>query len=115
MRRGRPGLAAALLLLAAGASGCATLGPPDDDWFGRDKAKHFVVCVAAGAAAAAAAGESGARDAPAFGIGLGFAAALGAGKETYDLRVKKTYWSWKDFTWDLLGGAVGASLAVSAR
>ena len=51
--------------------------------------------------------------APVFGFAMALGA--GAGKEWYDQNVKKTYWSWKDFAWDLVGGAGGAGHAGSAR
>ena len=39
--------------------------------------------------------------------------AAGLGKETYDLRVKGTCWSWRDVFWDFLGASAGASLAAT--
>jgi putative lipoprotein len=92
-------------------TGCATVNHPDDHWFARDKAYHFAVASAISAGATLAAGDSDA--APVIGVGV--AMAFGAGKETYDRDVKKTYWSWKDLAWDLAGAAAGALAATAAN
>lgn len=96
-------------------AGCASLRHADDPWWGEDKAKHFAVCGLAGAAAALAARNNGGSDGSAFWVGMGVSVGLGAGKETYDARVKGTYFSGKDFVWDLLGGLVGGGLAVGLQ
>lgn len=100
-----------VLLLPAG---CATLGRPDDPWFGRDKAKHFVAGVLMGAGGTAVALNNGADDSGAVLVGVGFAMAVGAGKEWVDRDVRKTFWSWKDLAWDLAGAAAGAFAAAAA-
>ncbi len=45
----------------------------------------------------------------AFGVTL----SLGAAKETYDLTVKKTGWSWKDLIWTAAGTLTGNLIATS--
>ena len=102
-----------VLVLATGwLSGCASLRHAGDPWLGRDKAQHFAVCGLAGAAGAFAARQGEGADAQSFGIGVGVAVGLGVGKETYDDRIKGTYFSGKDLVWDLLGGAAGSLVVV---
>ena len=103
---------AAMALAVALLSGCASLRQAGDSWWGDDKAKHFVVCGLAGAAGALAARQADGSDGQAFGIGMGVAVGLGAGKETYDDRVKGTYFSGKDLVWDLLGGFAGSLVVI---
>ena len=92
-------------------AGCATVNHPDDEWFGRDKAYHFAAASAISAGATLAAGDEDA--APVIGVGV--AMTFGAGKETYDRDVKKSYWSWKDFAWDFAGAVAGALAATAAK
>jgi putative lipoprotein len=82
-----------------------------DPWFGPDKALHF------GVSAGLAAGGYGVS---AFVLdqrwqralaGGGFSLTLGAGKELYDLSGHGDP-SWKDFTWDVVGTAVGVGIAL---
>jgi putative lipoprotein len=89
-------------------SGCAAAFQEDDPWFGPDKVYHFVCAGAIGAGTTVAAKSNGMsrHDSPVLGISA--AVTIGAGKEFYDLKVKETYWSWKDFIWDILGGAAGS-------
>ena len=103
-------LGAAALALA----GCATTDPQVDPWFSRDKAYHFAAGAIAGAGVALAARHSDVGDGAAATLGVGAAATIGAGKEWYDRDIRKTYWSWKDFAWDLFGGLVGSFIAASA-
>ena len=92
-------------------TGCATVNHPDDQWFARDKAYHFIAVSVISAGATAAAGDT--DTAPV--IGMGVAMSFGAGKELYDRDVKRTYWSWKDFVWDCVGAVAGAAAATAAR
>ena len=101
-----------MLGMCAALSGCASLRHSGDPWWGEDKAKHFAVCGLAGAAGALAARQADGSDGQAFGIGMGVAVGLGAGKETYDDRIKGTYFSGKDLVWDLLGGFAGSLVVV---
>ena len=104
-----PLLAAAVLL---GSSGCASLRRPDDPWFGRDKLYHFAVSAAIGGGATQAAHEQDWNDVDAGAGAIGLAFVIGAGKEAHDKNVKRTYWSWKDMVWNVLGALAGAA-AVS--
>jgi putative lipoprotein len=83
----------------------------EDDWFGGDKALHFGVSAAlAGggyAAASLAFDEKWARAT----TGAAFSLTLGAAKELYDLGGHGDA-SWKDFTWDVAGTAVGTGIAL---
>ena len=101
-----------MLGMCAALSGCASLRHSGDPWWGEDKAKHFAVCGLAGAAGALAVRQADGADGPAFGVGLGVALGLGAGKETYDARIKGTYFSGKDLVWDLLGGLAGSLVVI---
>ena len=92
-------------------SGCSTLGREDDPWFSADKAAHFASSALIGAAAAHHATERGHDDCQAALLGVGVAISFGAAKETYDKRVKKTYYSSRDMVWNIVGGGVGAMLA----
>jgi len=83
-----------------------------DPWFGPDKALHFGV--SAGLAAGGYAALSPWLDSKgerALG-GAAFSLSLGAGKELWDLAGHGDP-SWRDFTWDVLGTAVGVALALS--
>ena len=98
----------ATLLLA----GTARASDPDP-WFGPDKALHF------GLSAALAAGGYAASSIwldtrPERALaGSTFSLTLGAGKELWDLSGHGDP-SWRDFTWDVIGTAVGIGLAVAA-
>lgn len=94
------------------AAGCRTMAGPGDSWLGRDKAYHCGAALALAAAAAAAAHGGRTPDGEAAAVGVGFALSFGAGKELYDARIKKTYWSWKDMAWDLIGACMGAALVA---
>ena len=111
-----PRRAAALALL--GAALCSTAGCGAsvcrDTWLGPDKASHFAASFAIGAGASSLAGHDGWAPAGSAALGLGVVAAAGAAKETADLKVSKTCWSWKDLAWDLLGGAAGTAVGTVA-
>jgi putative lipoprotein len=82
-----------------------------DPWFGPDKAVHFGVSVGLSAGGYAAVSpwlESRSERALA---GSAFSLTLGAGKELWDLTGHGDP-SWRDFTWDVLGTAVGVALAA---
>lgn len=107
----RNGWFVSLLLLAPG---CASFRHADDPWWGADKARHFTASFALAAGATMALAPSTGEDEAAV---AGFSATLaaGAGKEFYDRNIKRTYFSGKDLTWDLLGALLGswAGLALS--
>jgi putative lipoprotein len=81
----------------------------DDPWLGHDKVLHFSVSIALGAG-----GYGGAallvkpRWQRAL-LGGAVAVSVGGAKELYDLAGHGDP-SWRDFTWDLAGSAVGVGL-----
>lgn len=82
-----------------------------DPWFGPDKGLHFGVSVglaAGGYGVSAVVLDERWQRALA---GAGFSLTLGAGKELYDLTGHGDA-SWKDFTWDVVGTAVGVGIAL---
>jgi len=106
----RGALAAPLALSLLLTAGAAAAKDPDP-WFGRDKALHFGV--SAGLAAGGYAALSpwlDSRAERALG-GAAFSLTLGASKELWDLAGHGDP-SWRDFTWDVLGTALGVALAV---
>lgn len=102
----------AIVLAVSLGTGCASLRHDGDPWWGEDKAQHFAVCGLAGAAASFAARNNDFSDGRSFLIGAGVAVGLGVGKETYDARVKRMYFSGKDLVWDLLGGVAGSLVVI---
>ena len=93
-------------------SGCATTGYYQDKFFGKDKLYHFTASGAIGAVVTAVSMNNGISNCKAPVIGVSFSVGVGAGKELYDLKVKETYWSWKDMVWNVIGSTAG-SYAVS--
>lgn len=96
-------LVASLLL-----TGCSHQA--SDEWYGRDKAQHFI-----GSAMLSAAGnEFGTHQGWSRGrsanFGFVFSVSLGATKELWDSRPAGSGWSWKDFAWDVAGAATGYSI-----
>ena len=102
------------LFLFAGA-GCVTVDSRGDDWLGQDKVYHFAGSGILGAAGAGLGHEAGLSDVSAGACSFGLVMAMGAGKEAYDARVKKTYWSWKDLAWDAAGGILGNLIYLGLR
>jgi putative lipoprotein len=82
-----------------------------DPWWGQDKALHFGV--SAGLAATSYAGFSLVLDGRAerAAAGAGLTITLGAAKEGWDATGHGDA-SFKDFTWDVAGAAVGTGLAL---
>ena len=106
MRRFASSCAAAVALLAWPRAAHA-----EDEWFGTDKALHFGVSAALSGGgygvASLAFDEKWARAT----TGAVFSLTLGAAKEFYDLAGHGDA-SWKDFTWDIAGTAVGTGIAL---
>lgn len=102
-------LACGLLLVSPRAG----LAAPDP-WFGPDKRLHL----AASAGIAFGGDALGERylDSELGGLAVGAGLALGAGaaKEGWDALGHGDP-SWRDFTWDVIGAAVGLGLAVGVR
>ncbi len=82
-----------------------------DPWFGPDKAVHFGLSVGLAAAGYAAVSPWLAGRNERALAGAAFSLSLGAGKELWDLTGHGDP-SWRDFSWDVLGTAVGVALAV---
>ena len=100
------------VLIIVTIDGCAMTQHHSDHWFGEDKIAHFFVSSLLGAAATTAAQNNGVSDCDAPIVGVSLTLAVGTGKEFYDKYFKKTYFSWKDMIWNMLGVTAG-SLAVS--
>jgi putative lipoprotein len=82
-----------------------------DPWFGRDKALHFSAsALIAGGAYAAGALVLDGRPARAL-VASGAALSAGAAKELYDMTGRGQP-SWRDFTWDVIGTAVGVGVSL---
>ena len=84
---------------------------PPDNWFGEDKLMHFGASAAIAAAVTNYKQHHGSSGCEAARIGFSVSLAIGAAKETSDKYIKRTYWSLKDFTWDVLGASVGTLAA----
>ena len=100
------------LALALAFTSTPAAASDSDPWFGPDKALHFGVSVGLSAAGYAAISpwlESRSERAL---VGGAFSLSLGGGKELWDLTGHGDP-SWRDFTWDVLGTAVGVALAAS--
>jgi putative lipoprotein len=82
-----------------------------DPWLGPDKALHFGVSAALAAGGYAASSAWLDRRSERALAGGAFSVTLGAGKELWDLAGHGDP-SWRDFTWDVVGTAVGIALAV---
>jgi putative lipoprotein len=80
-----------------------------DDWWGHDKALHFSVSIALGASGY---GASSALLKPRWAraaVGGAFAIGVGGAKELWDIKHGDP--SWRDFSWDIAGSAVGVGVA----
>lgn len=102
----------AIALCAAFSLSAAHVRARDDDpWFGQDKALH--VGVSTGLAAGGYAASALVFDPPwqRALVAAGFTLSLGAGKELYDATGHGDP-SWRDFTWDVIGCAVGVGVAL---
>jgi len=105
------------LLLSLATAGALTLASrtaraaDPDPWFGPDKALHFGFSV--GLAAGGYGVSTLVLDKPwqRAVAGAGFSLTLGAAKELYDLSGHGDP-SWRDFTWDVVGTAVGVGIAL---
>jgi putative lipoprotein len=83
----------------------------EDDWFGADKFLHFGVSAALAGGGYAASALVFDRKWERATTGAVFSLTLGATKEFYDLAGHGDA-SWKDFTWDVVGTAVGTGIAL---
>jgi putative lipoprotein len=107
----RPWRAAAAMAVASTLLATSAAAGEPDPWFGQDKFLHF------GISAGLAGGGYGVsalvleRPWQRALAGGSFSLALGAGKELYDLSGHGDP-SWRDFTWDVAGTAVGLGIAL---
>lgn len=111
----RKGLTVCVLLLLCGLVGCASAPSADrkeDPWFSKDKYAHFLVSTALAGALANNAKNNGHDDCNAALIGFSISISIGAAKESFDKRYRKTFYSSHDMVWDAAGSLVG-SLAGS--
>ena len=83
-----------------------------DPWFGKDKALHFGVSLAAASAGYGVSSIWLERPWQRSVTSAAFALSLGIGKELADLAGFGDP-SWKDLTWDVAGTAVGVGLALA--
>ena len=111
-KRPRPELVGLALLLAGTLLATGAAAADDrDPWLGPDKALHFGVSVGLAAGGYGASALVLDRPWQRAVAGGAFSLTLGAGKELYDLSGHGDP-SWKDFTWDVLGTAVGLGIAL---
>lgn len=80
-----------------------------DPWLAGDKGLHFGVSVALGGAGYGASALVLPKRWQRAALGAAFSISLGGAKELYDLSGRGDS-SWRDFTWDLTGTAVGVGL-----
>lgn len=95
--------------------GCAGNNRRSDPWFGSDKVYHFCGGALIGGGTTALAEHNGWSEGKARSLAFGVTLSLGMLKETYDLTIKKTFWSWKDLLWTAAGALTGNLIATSTR
>ena len=86
------------------------------EWLGKDKVMHatasaFITCWNYGVSRDIL--ENSHKNSVYFSISL--TTLFGAGKEFSDKKIKKTKWSWQDFTYDLVGISCGLILINNLR
>lgn len=90
--------------------GCGPVPPSQDDpWFGRDKFLHFLVSAAIQSGAHTVLRANGSNYAAASRGAALVTLTAGVGKELYDLHQGRDF-SFRDLTWDGIGGVTGAVL-----
>ena len=96
---------------------CATApaNHQEDSWFSQDKYAHFVLSGLTSGVIAKAAREDGQSKCDSAFIGFSVTLSLGAAKESYDKRRKKTLYSYQDMTWNLMGSALGSLAGSNCR
>jgi len=102
-------------VLVMSLSACATTPHPNDEWFGNDKMRHFLVSSVIGAGFTKMAANNGVAPCDSIYVGISASLAIGAGKEWYDKKIRKTYFSWKDMFWDFAGGTLGSFATRECR
>ena len=101
-----------LALLLFTLLGCAAQNKNgiQDDWDSPDKYQHFLLSTAISAATAYAAKNDSRDNCEAALIGFSVTLTLGAAKESYDKRKKKTLYSGRDMVWNAAGSLTGSLL-----
>lgn len=103
--------AAVMVVLGSTLVATSAAASESDPWFGPDKALHFGVSVGLAAGGYGVSSLVLERPWQRALAGGSFSLALGAGKELYDLSGHGDP-SWRDFTWDVAGTAVGLGIAL---
>lgn len=98
---------ATVLLVAALSS--ALPATPEDDFFGEDKAKHFVYsALLTGLTSYAVSANRDNHSHHPMAVGISVTMGLGFLKEVRDSRQKGNHFCFRDLTWDMLGATFGA-------
>ncbi len=84
----------------------------DDDWWGRDKALHFLASATIAGGTYAVGTLKWDSRLPSAGLALGVTLAAGATKEGWDALGHGDA-SWKDFAWDVVGAIAGVGLSFA--
>ena len=86
-----------------------------DNWFGKDKLKHFAMsAVFAGGTTFISNNHFDFRKEKSMVIGFSFSVAIGGAKEVADSNFPEETSSVKDFIWDIVGAAAGALIVGSS-
>ena len=85
-----------------------------ESWFGIDKLKHFFLSAFATSVSYSALQAAGANRSTAMTGAIGASAALGVGREIYNLRTTKVF-SFRDLTWDAIGTAAAVGVLAKTR
>ena len=100
------GLGCALILLTTSQTSAAQ----SDPWWGKDKAWHVSISVGLGAVGYAVLRGCDSSPTTSWIGATSTAVTVGAGKEMADAAGMGQP-SWKDFTWDVVGSLIGATVA----
>lgn len=87
---------------------------PEDPWFGRDKLYHFVGSALIQGAGHAIGRSAGLDYREAAWTAAGLTLTVGAAKEFHD-RADGRFFSWRDLSADVVGGATGAVVVRQTR
>ncbi|MEA1064269.1 YfiM family lipoprotein [Apirhabdus apintestini] len=100
--------ALALLVVILLTNGCSHAA--NDDWYGKDKAQHFMLSAIAYAAGHEMVNKRPVSTGRSVQAGFLFSLSLGAGKELWDSRAAGSGWSWYDLAWDIAGASAGYAI-----
>lgn len=105
---------ALVFVLFSGKFGAPPERAPADPWFGRDKLYHFVGSAVIQGAGHAIGRSAGLDYREAAWTAAGLTLSAGVAKELYD-RADGRFFSWRDLTADVAGGATGAVVVRQTR